>query len=102
RILLTEVRGAEAWDFLKITGSGHEGSMTSIHAGSAKEAIDGFITRCYENPQCAQLPYTFMLRKVLDSLDVIVSIDLDGNVRRMNDIYFRPIHRNQYFEEMKA
>ncbi|MBL1916777.1 CpaF/VirB11 family protein, partial [Klebsiella pneumoniae] len=48
------------------------------------------------------LPYTFMLRKVLDSLDVIVSIDLDGNVRRMNDIYFRPIHRNQYFEEMKA
>jgi type IV secretion system protein VirB11 len=64
--------------------------------------IDGFITRCYENPQCAQLPYTFMLRKVLDSLDVIVSIDLDGNVRRMNDIYFRPIHRNQYFEEMKA
>ncbi|HAI9885651.1 TPA: hypothetical protein HL324_07805 [Escherichia coli] len=80
----------------------HEGSMTSIHAGSAKEAIDGFITRCYENPQCAQLPYTFMLRKVLDSLDVIVSIDLDGNVRRMNDIYFRPIHRNQYFEEMKA
>ena len=102
RILLTEVRGAEAWDFLKITGSGHEGSMTSIHAGSAKEAIDGFITRCYENPQCAQLPYTFMLRKVLDSLDVIVSIDLDGDVRRMNDIYFRPAHRNQYFEEMKA
>jgi hypothetical protein len=37
-----------------------------------------------------------MLRKVLDSLDVIVSIDLDGNVRRMNDIYFRPIHTNQY------
>lgn len=102
RILLTEVRGGEAWDFLKITGSGHEGSMTSVHAGSAIEAVDGFITRCYENPQCARLPYTFMLRKVLDSLDVIVSIDLDGNVRRMNDIYFRPLHRSAFFEEMKA
>ena len=102
RILLTEVRGGEAWDFLKITGSGHEGSMTSIHAGSAHEAIDGFITRCTENPQCAQLPYSFLLRKVLDSLDVVVSIDLDGNVRRMNDIYFRPLHRNQYYEEMKV
>lgn len=102
RILLTEVRGAEAWDFLKITGSGHEGSMTSIHAGSAREAVDGFITRCYENPQCARLPYLFMLRKVLDSLDVIVSIDLDGNVRRMNDIYFRPLHRHLYMEEMRA
>ncbi|EEP2833526.1 P-type DNA transfer ATPase VirB11 [Salmonella enterica] len=102
RILLTEVRGAEAWDFLKITGSGHEGSMTSIHAGSAMEAIDGFITRCYENPQCAQLPYAFMLRKVLDNLDVIVSIDLDGNIRRMNDIYFRPVHRKEYFEAMKS
>ncbi|EJJ4131363.1 TPA: P-type DNA transfer ATPase VirB11 [Escherichia coli] len=102
RILLTEVRGGEAWDFLKITGSGHEGSMTSIHAGSAHEAIDGFITRCTENPQCAQLPYSFLLRKVLDSLDVVVSIDLDGNIRRMNDIYFRPLHRNQYYEEMKV
>lgn len=101
RILLTEVRGGEAWDFIKITGSGHEGSMTSIHAGSAREAVDGFITRCKENPQCAGLPYSFLLRKILDSLDVIVSIDLDGNVRRMNDIYFRPLHRNQYFEEMK-
>lgn len=102
RILLTEVRGAEAWDFLKITGSGHEGSMTSIHAGSAKEAVDGFITRCYENPQCAQLPHTFLLRKVLDSLDVIVSIDLDGNIRRMNDIYFRHLHRKSYYEELKV
>jgi type IV secretion system protein VirB11 len=37
-----------------------------------------------------------MLRKVLDSLDVIVSIDLDGNVRRMNDIYFRPLHRSAF------
>ncbi len=63
--------------------------MTSIHAGSAKEAIDGLLPVAMK-PQCAQLPYTFMLRKVLDSLDVIVSIDLDGNVRRMNDIYFRP------------
>ncbi|KFC07118.1 VirB11 family type IV secretion complex ATPase [Trabulsiella guamensis ATCC 49490] len=102
RILLTEVRGGEAWDFLKITGSGHEGSMTSIHAGSAREAVDGFITRCYENPQCARLPYSFLLRRVLDSLDVIVSIDLDGNVRRMNDIYFRPLHRHHYMEEMRA
>ncbi|WP_252149838.1 peptide-methionine (S)-S-oxide reductase, partial [Escherichia coli] len=47
-----------------------------------------------ERFQAAQLPYSFLLRKVLDSLDVVVSIDLDGNVRRMNDIYFRPLHRN--------
>ncbi len=46
-----------------------------------KKLYMGLLTRCYENPQCAQLPYTFMLRKVLNSLDVIVSIDLDGNVR---------------------
>jgi hypothetical protein len=46
-------------------------------------------------------PYTFMLRKVLDSLDVIVSIDLDGNIRRMNDIYFRPTSK-RIFEAMKS
>ncbi|EOC2254662.1 P-type DNA transfer ATPase VirB11, partial [Escherichia coli] len=37
RILLAEIRGQEAWDALKIVGSGHEGLITSLHAGSPEE-----------------------------------------------------------------
>lgn len=101
RILLTEVRGAEAWDALKIIGSGHEGLITSLHAGTPAEAINGFVERCYQNPECRQLPYSVLLRKVLNSVDVIASIDVNGNVRSMGELYFKPVHRQKFLEDFK-
>ncbi|CAG74517.1 putative conjugal transfer protein [Pectobacterium atrosepticum SCRI1043] len=94
RILLAEIRGREAWDALKIVGSGHEGLITSMHAGSPEECIEGIIDRCYENPNCQNIPFEVLLRKVLKSIDVIVSIDIHGDVRRIGDIYFKPLHLN--------
>lgn len=98
RILLAEIRGREAWDALKIVGSGHEGLITSLHAGSPAECIDGIIDRCYENPDCRDIPYDVLLRKVLKSIDVIVSIDIHGDVRRMHNVYFKPVHLNSMKE----
>jgi type IV secretion system protein VirB11 len=68
RILLAEIRGREAWDALKIVGSGHEGLITSLHAGSPEECIEGIIDRCYENPDCRNIPFDVLLRKVLKAL----------------------------------
>ncbi|MBP2845821.1 P-type DNA transfer ATPase VirB11 [Dickeya oryzae] len=101
RILLTEVRGAEAWDFLKITDSGHEGCMTSIHNGSPAAAIQGIVERCYQHPECSNLPYAVLLRKVLSCIDIVVSIDVNGDVRQMGDIYFKPVHRAKFLEDFK-
>lgn len=101
RILLTEVRGAEAWDALKIIGSGHERLITTLHAGSPAEAINGLVERCYQNPECSQLPYSVLLRKVLNSVDVIASIAVNDNVRRMGEIYFKPVHRQKFLEDFK-
>jgi pilus assembly protein CpaF len=39
RIILGEVRGAEAFDMLQAMNTGHEGSMTTIHANSPRDAI---------------------------------------------------------------
>ncbi|WP_210461820.1 P-type DNA transfer ATPase VirB11 [Pantoea ananatis] len=101
RILLTEVRGAEAWDLLKIMDSGHEGCMTSIHNGSPYAAIQGIVERCYQHPECSNLPYAVLLRKVLSCIDIVVSIDVKGGVRQMGDIYFKPIHRAEFLEDFK-
>lgn len=98
RILLAEIRGGEAWDCLKIIGSGHEGLITSEHAGSPLEAITGLVERCYQNTECQNIPYSLLLRKVLDSIDVIASIDIEGDVRTMGDIYFKPVHRAEIME----
>lgn len=92
RPLLAEVRGREAWDALKLIESGHEGFMSSLHAGSPRECISGLIDRCYEHPACRGMPVDVLLRKVLHCVDVIASVDVHGNVRRMNDVYFKPLH----------
>ena len=40
RIILGEVRGNEAIDMLQAMGTGHHGSMATIHANSARDALD--------------------------------------------------------------
>jgi Flp pilus assembly CpaF family ATPase len=40
RIILGEVRGAEAWDLLQALNTGHPGSLTTIHANTAAAALD--------------------------------------------------------------
>jgi len=39
RIIVGEVRGPEVWDMLQAMNTGHEGSMTTIHANSARDAL---------------------------------------------------------------
>jgi pilus assembly protein CpaF len=39
RIIVGEVRGAEVWDMLQAMNTGHEGSMTTIHANSAADSL---------------------------------------------------------------
>ena len=38
RILIGEVRGAEAFDMLQAMNTGHEGSLTTIHANAPRDA----------------------------------------------------------------
>lgn len=92
RILLAEIRGREAWDALKIIGSGHEGLITSLHAGSPEDCISGMIDRCYEHSDCQNMPFRVLLSKVLQSIDIILCVTLHGDIRRLSDIYFKPLH----------
>ena len=39
RIIVGEVRGPEVWDMLQAMNTGHEGSLTTVHANSAEDAL---------------------------------------------------------------
>lgn len=39
RIIVGEVRGAEVWDMLQAMNTGHEGSLTTVHANNAADAL---------------------------------------------------------------
>lgn len=91
RILLSEIRGGEAWDFIKVINSGHGGSMTSIHAGSVKEALEGIVMRCYQNPECRNLSYPLLKNMVLSCVDIVCHIQCKAGKRYLSDIYFKDI-----------
>ncbi|ECW2964618.1 P-type DNA transfer ATPase VirB11 [Salmonella enterica subsp. enterica] len=103
RILMTEVRGAEAWDFLKGSSSGHAGNITTVHESTPEDAVLGLVQRCYMNPECQNLPYNIILRRVLSNVDVIMSIKYidDEDLRFASGIYYRDIHFQEYFEKLK-
>jgi pilus assembly protein CpaF len=72
RIILGEVRGAEALDMLQAMNTGHEGSMTTIHANSPRDSL----TRLENMIGMAgmNLPTKAMRHQVSSALSVIVQI----------------------------
>ncbi|EQA8930744.1 P-type DNA transfer ATPase VirB11 [Klebsiella pneumoniae] len=104
RILMTEIRGGEAWDFLKGASSGHDGNVTTLHEKSPKAAITGIVERCAQNPECQNIPYNVLLRKALDNIDVILSINYldECDKRYASDIYFKELHRDSYYEALRG
>lgn len=72
RIILGEVRGAEAFDMLQAMNTGHEGSMTTIHANSPRDAL----TRLENMVGMAgmNLPPRAMRSQISSALTVIVQI----------------------------
>ena len=58
RIIVGEVRGGEAFDLLQAMNTGHDGSMTTLHANSPREAMsrlevddpDGRLSPCPRAP----------------------------------------------------
>ncbi len=88
RILPSEIRGAEAFDFLEAINSGHPGSMTSMHANSAAEAEERLIFMCLRAS-------TGMTKDQLSDyinsvVDVIIQFKREGGKRMVTDIWYEP------------
>jgi type IV secretion system protein VirB11 len=74
RVLLAELRGAEAFDFLKLLTTGHNGSITSYHAESCALAMDRYVFMAKEHPDAAIFDAAQLKRLVTLTLDVIVHV----------------------------
>ena len=72
RIILGEVRGAEALDMLQAMNTGHEGSMTTIHANSPRDSL----TRLENMVGMAgmNLPTKAMRHQISSALSVVIQI----------------------------
>ncbi len=70
RIVVGEVRGAEAHDMLAALATGHDGSLTTVHAGSPAEAIRRVETLALMAG--LGLPHEAVRGQVCDALDLVV------------------------------
>ena len=77
RIIVGEVRGAEVLDMLQAMNTGHDGSLTTIHANSAREALHRLETLMLLSG--VNLPAQAMREQISAALDVVI------NVTRMAD-----------------
>jgi pilus assembly protein CpaF len=73
RIILGEVRGAEAFDMLQAMNTGHEGSMSTLHANSARDAIYRLENMLLMGQQ--NLPISMMRRQIMSSIDLIIQVE---------------------------
>lgn len=73
RIILGEVRGAEAFDMLQAMNTGHEGSMSTLHANSARDAIYRLENMLLMGQQ--NIPISMMRRQIMSSIDIIIQVE---------------------------
>ena len=85
RILLAEMRGDEAWEFIKAVGSGHPGVSTA-HAGGAREAFDQLVALIKDSPTGAHLDAAYIKKRVFETVDIV----LYYVNRQLREVYYDP------------
>ena len=102
RIIVGEVRGAEAFDMLQAMNTGHDGSYCTVHANTARDAV----VRIENMVQMGQnnLPSRAIRTQIASAVDIIVQVErmrdggrrvsqvaevcgLEGEVITMNDVF---------------
>ena len=78
RIVIGEVRGPEALDMLQAMNTGHEGSLTTLHANSARDALARIETMVLMAG--LDLPLQAVREQIASGIDLIVHIErmIDG------------------------
>jgi len=87
RIILGELRGPEALSFLRAVGSGHPGSMTTIHADSPETAIDQLVMLVLLGG--TKLGRSDVRAYVEQSVDIFVQLSREGGRRRVHAMVWR-------------
>ena len=77
RIIVGEVRGKEAFDMLQAMNTGHDGSLTTLHANSPKDALNRLETMVLMSG--IEIPISAIREYITSAIDLVV------NIERMSD-----------------
>jgi len=80
RIIIGETRGGEALDMIQAMTSGHAGSMSTLHANSAIDALNRLETLAMMNP--IEMPLYALRAQIVSAIDVVVQVSRFNDGRR--------------------
>jgi type IV secretion system protein VirB11 len=94
RIIVGELRGAEAFSFLRAINTGHPGSISTLHADTPKMAMEQLKMMVMQaGLGMAPSEITTYIRNVVD---VVVQLKRGAKGKRyISEIYFKPIHNKE-------
>lgn len=94
RIIVGELRGSEAATFLEAINTGHGGSFTTLHAQSARKAMDRLALMVMATG--TQLRYPEVIRYLRSTIDLIIQLGRVGNKRGILEVYAPPLDQTDF------
>lgn len=91
RILLAELRGDEAWEFIKSINTGHPGSISTMHANGAYEAFEQLTALIKDSRTGAHLDTEYIKHRLFTTIDIV----LFYHHRKLREIYYDPEFKRQ-------
>ncbi len=85
RIIVGECRGPEALDMLQAMNTGHAGSMTTIHANTADDAISRLEVLVAQDKD-TQLPVASIRQQIVGAIDLVVQLRREGTRRLVTQV----------------
>jgi pilus assembly protein CpaF len=84
RIIVGEIRGGEAFDLLQALNTGHSGSLCTLHANSARQAIARF-TDCVLQSG-VDLPHRAIVANIANSVELLVHLERVQGHRKISEL----------------
>jgi pilus assembly protein CpaF len=85
RIVMGEVRGEEALDMLQAMNTGHDGSLTTVHANSPRDALSRLETMVAMSN--LNIPTAAIRRQIASAIDLVVQVSrLSDGTRRVTNL----------------
>ena len=82
--MLGEIRAGEAFDLLQLLNTGHSGTLSTIHANSAKQGLSRFTSCVLQSG--VELPYRAIKTNIADSLNVVIQIERRPGRRYISEV----------------
>jgi len=88
RIIMGEIRGKEIMDFVSACSTGHEGSLTTIHANNPRIAFMR-MTQMYKQNNVPSMTDDDIMRELKEVVDVIIQVHKTPDGRLAHSLYYK-------------